>query len=1508
MAFYINNGFLQEGLNSEGGLTPYVGLENNITEDYGDGYVYSYFGLALPEVFQNFLDGESAYYALLNQDPSVSANSYAWTDGDLSITATGPALDGNPPQTHYTQLSAAIFNNFASESSDEYSIVVTEGGAEVARLVFGSDQTVLEGDGVSIVLDMDMDGANSVLGLIDGFPELASYINRFLSLDVLPSLLLPDAYAATVVDSLGLEGVSYSVDGAVLFEMQRSATDATITAGDASVQLTGDFASVSMAEILFGYANALSGTDGAPLEADGFFDGVHVPLTSARGTVFDDVYVNIFNFDGVTSDVIVEGRDGASEEFDSLIFEPNSDWQTVQYLMGNGDDSMRFDGNHVLENAIYSGSDLTTSYHMVSGGEGWDQLRIIDDYYNNPYSDLSDWDNETQTSIDYEVTSSDVTIDFSVGRVSSEIELADSLGNSSSGTLYEIEFSGIEEISSDISGDLTIVGDSSQNIAKLRQGPESLIFVDPSDGDGDVLDLSRIRHPDEFGGELLGFSIEYLQEYMSVERIEVLDDVTYKLSSLIDGESVVVAELTNVEYVKLRTEMYEEGESYTMETAQLYALMNGEVITTEGDDDIFVSQSDADVDGQEGWDSLELISADSDGVEITFSGETSGTIDFTDDGVSSNQITFENIERVVLRDIDTDIDVIGAQGRQILTFDGSGPEGAVLFDGGDGDQDELQLHRVWHTYVDEAGNLFETRITLDVFSSQFQLVAVDGFAFAFDFVFYENGVGNGTGATVGRIIDVEYIRFAGEDGADDVTMSVSDLIGLEPPLPEATEGDDDLWGTDGDDSINGLGGDDYIEGRGGNDTINGGAGSDGIESGAGDDVITTGTGQGWVDAGAGDDYIDASDVTGWGYWILPGLGNDTIVGNQALYSASEPQGSSLVYNDLSDVGGLTIVATENGSGTVVSGDGSVNDTFTFMNRFGGSMDADAITGGMNTLSDAEWEIWEGLQGYAGNDTIIGGGGFDEILYHEINGNWAEDLDEDGVAYGGIVADLQAGTVIDSWGDTDTVSDVDAIRGSMLADSIQGSTDVESFGYRGLRGNDTIIGAVGGWDVLDYRIDYAYGGWNGIDANLISGTVIDGFGDTDTVSEIERVNGTGYDDVMLAGEDAVKFVGYDGDDQLAGGAGDDTLSGGAGDDELSGSEGNDLFFEDGGYNIINGGDGVDRLVYEGLTLSDVILQQVEGGWRLAHEDEINEIYDVEFVDFGDQTLDINVLETALAFGVDPDAIDETAFDIDLTEASEVTTGALGDTVGGSEESDTVESGLGADVVDAGGGDDEINAGDGSDNVQGGDGDDTIFSSSGDDTVNGGAGADQGVLLGGDNTVEEDDAPTPETPEDEDRPLDDFYCGGSGNDSIMTGGGHDLIIADVTSDYFVGNDTVMGGTGDDLIQAGYGSDTFIFRSGDGNDVIARGILDAYMVADDYTVEAVMAELDSSVGADFQVGVDVVKLEGFDAATLNSSNILTHIENNANGDAVLDTGTGTITFVGVDAGDFSADDFVF
>ncbi len=245
-------------------------------------------------------------------------------------------------------------------------------------------------------------------------------------------------------------------------------------------------------------------------------------------------------------------------------------------------------------------------------------------------------------------------------------------------------------------------------------------------------------------------------------------------------------------------------------------------------------------------------------------------------------------------------------------------------------------------------------------------------------------------------------------------------------------------------------------------------------------------------------------------------GNDTISGGA---------GTDEVRYDVDFLfGGAAGVSVNLATGTATDGFGNT-DALSSIENARGTRSADTFIGGSAS------ELFYGL---GGNDTITGGGGVDWVSY-------SRDIlsREESQTLTGVNVNLTTNIAIDSFGGSDTLSSIENASGGTLGDALTGNAGDNVF--RGFGGNDTING-LGGVDTIDYSQDHAYGelifsnGANAITVNLGTGSATDGFGNTDTLLNIENAIGTEFNDVLTGSANV---------NNLDGGLGNDTLDGGAG---------------------------------------------------------------------------------------------------------------------------------------------------------------------------------------------------------------------------------------------------------------------------------------------------------------------------------------------------------------------------
>ena len=367
---------------------------------------------------------------------------------------------------------------------------------------------------------------------------------------------------------------------------------------------------------------------------------------------------------------------------------------------------------------------------------------------------------------------------------------------------------------------------------------------------------------------------------------------------------------------------------------------------------------------------------------------------------------------------------------------------------------------------------------------------------------------------------------------------------------------------------------------------------------------------------------------------------------------------------------------------------------------------------------------------------------------------------------------------------------DTIKGGAGADVIDSGAGNDVL--VGRAGNDTLTGGAG-TDTVDYSQD---GGTGAVSVNLITGSATDTFGNTDTLSGIENLTGTNFNDTFIAsvtdglanafsggiGLDTVDYsastnaltvnlstgsatgtnLGTDtltsidivktgsGADILTAaasgstffaGAGIDTITGGAATDTIDAGDGNDTITGGGGVDILTGGLGADVFVIGAvadLAAGEVIDGTAEAGTldtlrlNAAGTYNLSTFTTISHID--------SIAFNAAAAG----------FNLTVADGQVSTADANGDgTQGDLQVSASVAMGANGVIIDASSltGTNRIVV--------------DATNLSGADTISGGAGAD--ILNGGG--------------------ASDIITGGAGNDTITGGAGVDTMIGGLGSDVFV-----------------------------------------------------------------------------------------------------------------------------
>ncbi len=579
-----------------------------------------------------------------------------------------------------------------------------------------------------------------------------------------------------------------------------------------------------------------------------------------------------------------------------------------------------------------------------------------------------------------------------------------------------------------------------------------------------------------------------------------------------------------------------------------------------------------------------------------------------------------------------------------------------------------------------------------------------------------------------------------------------------------------------------------------------------VVGGAGNDrIILTGVASATIDAGTGDDIVSismrgASTVNN--YQLTLGAGADTVqLGVGATAGSSTDVATTARTNRVTDF--------ERGN----TGDRFELTSFLNLGLTGYTANSNAFASGHLRLvqsgtdlllqSDRDGAgatnsfttIFAISNGYTGGFTAFN---FDGFIGNLVLTGFATDETLTGASGNDVLSGMGGNDVLIGLAGNDTLDGGDG------DDVLIGGT-----------GDDILIGGAGN-DTASY-----IGAAVGVTVNLgTTGAQATGAG-SDTISGVENLVGSAFDDTL---------TGNAGANRLDGGAGNDTLNGGDGDDLLHGGLGN---------NTLIGGTGNDTATYADA-LAGVTANLALGGVQVAGgsfdilsgiEGLVGSAFDdVLTGDTGANTIDAGAGNDYVSGGAGNDVLIggagiDTLFYGDLTDTVQINL-ASGQVNAGTQGGIDQVSGFEIAIMGSG---NDLFIGDATDNiVQGGAGDDQLFGAAGNDSLYGGIGTDQ--LFGGEgNDLLDGGLGT------------DFLNGGMGNDryvidnagdqiSEFGGNGIDTVVSSVS--YVLGTDLenlmltgtaainatgndganyILGNSGNNVLAGGAGDDTIVSVTG-------------------------------------------------------------------------------------------------
>ena len=498
---------------------------------------------------------------------------------------------------------------------------------------------------------------------------------------------------------------------------------------------------------------------------------------------------------------------------------------------------------------------------------------------------------------------------------------------------------------------------------------------------------------------------------------------------------------------------------------------------------------------------------------------------------------------------------------------------------------------------------------------------------------------------------VDWVSYAGSDGPVSVRL-YDGLAQRGHAEGDTITGFENLRGSAHSDILAGTGRANRLEGGAGNDRVLGGSGDDVLEGGGGADRLYGGPGVDWIsyqgsDAGVtvdledgtgegghaeGDVIVDIENVTGSDYsdvltgdgqanQLFGGEGNDILEGGAGADQLNGGDGADWVSYQGSDA-----AVTVNLSYGTVQGGHAEGDVIIGIENVIGSDYQDILIGndGANRLEggDGNDRFWSSN----GADRFDGGDGADRVIYSGSSS--------------GVTVNLEDGTGEGGHAEGDIITAVESVEGSSHGDKLIGDDDYNILlgGHGddelwGKDGNDVLVGGLGddqlyggdgndglygrwGADLLDGGNGIDSISYNGSDAgvmiNLMDGTGSGGSAEGDVIIDIENVQGSHYQDILVGDDGANRLSGIFGDDELWGNGGDDVLNGQDGADRLGGGDGND---------VLDGGSGADRLTGGGGT--DIFLFDYESGndtiLDFTNDEDLIDLTAFGLAGFGDLTL-------------------------------------------------------------------------------------------------------------------------------------------------------------------------------------------------------------------------------------------------------------------------------------------------
>ncbi|WP_197432335.1 beta strand repeat-containing protein, partial [Agrobacterium vitis] len=645
----------------------------------------------------------------------------------------------------------------------------------------------------------------------------------------------------------------------------------------------------------------------------------------------------------------------------------------------------------------------------------------------------------------------------------------------------------------------------------------------------------------------------------------------------------------------------------------------------------------------------------------------------------------------------------------------------------------------------------------------------------------------------------------GGEGSDTASYAGGAAVNVNLKTNVATSNDaagdtfysiENLTGSSWDDTFTSDGIANILNGSGGTDTVSYGSSKEAVQINLVTKVFTG-------DDAAGDTLISIEKIAGSDF-------NDTFTANSTITFAGGKGDDTYIVGSA----GVTISeAGDEGSDTV-----RASMDYTLSNNL-----ENLVYTGSNNFTGTGNALNNTITGGAGNDTLIGKAGADTL-----NGGEGSDT----ASYAGSAAvnvNLKTNVATGGEAEGDKFTSVENLTGSSNADTLTGNDNNNVLNGGG--GNDTLAGGKGadtlnggdGSDTANYGNSFA-----AIQINLVTGTHTGGDAADDTLSSIEGVIGSQYDDRFTS-------------------ASTGTLSGGGGNDTY----------------VVSQGATTTVLVEEASAGTDTVETTLTSYTLKTNFENLTHTDSTNFLGYGNSADNVIVSQggvdklygyagnDTIRGGSGGDTIDggdgsDTASYSDSTAA--VTINLLTKTVSGGYATGDVFTSI--ENVEGSAYADTLTGDTGANVLSGGAGDDLLIGGAGADTLNGGAGQDKITYEASAAAVKVDLSTGTAT-------------GGDAQGDKLSG--IERVIGSSFNDTLIGSsaaEMLTGGAGDDILIGGGGND--VLNGGEGADVLDGGAGNYDTLNYSAATSAVVLDLTTGTGSGYAAGDTFTGIEAFTGST--------------------------------------------